>query len=926
MNSRICPPLLCSLGLAWIGVRHAEAQWLTQSFVLNPGWNAVRLHVDASHAPIGDLIGTNGPITEVWAWQPGGVSAGLISTPSQPVSGSDWMRWSRLGGVSSAFSLVANTSYLVRSTNTTPVTWSVKGKPVPPSFTWAASGLNFIGFPTRPSGAPGFYDFLNPSGAVSDFSVYGYPGGEPSNGSPITAQIFDFIGEKVSRGRAFWVSRGLSDNRYFGPFEVSLNQDYRGIHFGQSVGIYTFRLRNQISSTNRLTLTLLPSETSPSGETIEVPALLLRTERNITTLQYSYTNLPPSAERVFVLAPKGAPGSEIDVVLGLDRASMTGPDGVAFAGILRIQDTTLGHLQVDIPVTANQAATGGLWVGNAAVNKVGNYLKSYSKATNQADFNQQLIALEALNKANATVAYSGSVWSNILGTSTSPKWAALAVSADGGVVVAAPGGTQFSRPFVSIDGGATWGQSSSSVATVWKSVAISSDGSRRYSGTLSGIRQSFNSGLSEAWAALPNGEYRSIATSNDGLNVFAARNGVGGGIYRSINGGTNWSVCTTPETGSAQAWQSLVASADGRRVVAAIAGGMLYRSTNAGVDWHALAGAPSANWSSLAMSADGQFVVGVVNGGGLSVSTDGGTTWDAKATAPQAVPWVAVACSTNGNAIVGLVSGGSAYHSSDAGKTWSAVTGSNSWTALAMSADGTRVFGAIEAQTNAVLKLIGVASTPALTWDPLSGRVMGAGKYLQAGFDTALGDVPASFPLRIILHQGSNGVASLLRQVFIGPDANTNTIIARQQSALNPSLLAQARRITAVHLPIASAGGWTMSGTFGGTGIMETVVTEVFDNSSSNPFVHAYHPDHDNKDALYQSLPRGSESYDVRRQITLSFTPPPDDFASRTVGSSRVQGVYLENIVLKGGNNQVRTIVTQGTFVLNRISPIASIQ
>jgi hypothetical protein len=215
-----------------------------------------------------------------------------------------------------------------------------------------------------------------------------------------------------------------------------------------------------------------------------------------------------------------------------------------------------------------------------------------------------------------------------------------------------------------------------------------------------------------------------------------------------------------------------------------------------------------------------------------------------------------------------------------------------------------------------------------LVYDPQSNLILsGGGKYLTASFNTELGDVPAPFPLRLIVHHAADGRTKLLQRVFIGPSAlDTNTILTLQENKLHPNLLSQARRLSAVHLPLSNTG-WILQGDFAGVGILNAVLTDGFDNTTSNPFLHAYHPDHDNLDALFESTARkGAESYDIRRQITLSFTPPDDDFVSRTVGSSRIRGTYLENIVLKGGENQTRTVVTKGTFVLNRVSSIATLQ
>jgi hypothetical protein len=361
---------------------------------------------------------------------------------------------------------------------------------------------------------------------------------------------------------------------------------------------------------------------------------------------------------------------------------------------------------------------------------------------------------------------------------------------------------------------------------------------------------------------------------------------------------------------------------------AAVKGGQLFASTNAGLNWSPLIGAAGTNWQAVATSADGKMVVAVENPGAIYASTDGGVTWDLKASAPPAAQWRAVASSTNGNALVAIASGGRIYSSADAGKSWTARESTRDWTAVASSADGTHLIAGETGGTNQLYTTVGTISTPTLSYDPASNLILsGGGKYLTAAFDTELGDVPAPFPLRLIVHQAGDGTTRLLQRVYLGSGlAGTNMIITLQESQLNPDSLSQARRLSAVHLPL-SGGPWVLQGAFGGVGTLNTVLTEGFANTASNPFLHAYHPDHDNLDALFQPISKpGAESYDIKRQITLSFTPPGTDFSSRTAGSSRMQGTYLENIVLKGGNNQTRTVVTKGSFLLNRVSTIATLQ
>src|SRR6185503_3263754 len=85
--------IVCLLALPLMG----RAQWVTQSLDLRPGWNAVFLHVDASHTTLNALVGSDGsnPILEVWRWNPPSTLQ-FIDGPQQPVNTlTEWTSWSR---------------------------------------------------------------------------------------------------------------------------------------------------------------------------------------------------------------------------------------------------------------------------------------------------------------------------------------------------------------------------------------------------------------------------------------------------------------------------------------------------------------------------------------------------------------------------------------------------------------------------------------------------------------------------------------------------------------------------------------------------------------------------------------------------------------------------------------------------------------
>ncbi len=576
-----------------------RAQWVTQSFDLKSGWNAVFLHVTAEHTTLDSLIGGDpaNPILEVWRWNPPATTQ-FTDSPANPNPGSEWSSWVRLQPGGSLQRLMGDSAYLVRvGVNAPTYTWTVKGRPVPPRHQWTVTGLNFVGFSTVPINPPKFDAFLARSPELQTVTpeIFQYPGGVLGAGNPMKILPVLFRSVGVKRGQAFWIRAGSVFNQYFGPFEVTVNG--KGIQYGDNLSAASVRLRNLTTNVLTVNLGLSPSEAPPAGQAsiVAVPPLILRGNLNMTNLVYGYTNLPVGAVRSWTLAPANLPGSEIEVVIGLNRSAITSNPGALLAGVLRFTDS-LGFSQVDVGVTATAASSAGLWVGSAVVDEVGQYLKSYSR--------------DAANNP--------------------------------------------------------------------------------------------------------------IASSN--------------------------------------------------------------------------------------------------------------------------------------------------------------------------------------------------------------------GSYVVTSIDTSLGSVPRPYPLRLIVHNPATGNASLLQRVFVGFDANTNTILSLKETALSPLFLKDARRLSAVHLPWSAANpGWSFNGRFATQTNLTTTVTLGYDARASNPFLHTYHPDHDNLDATFKTLlAQGSESYDVQRQITLTITPPGNDFKSLISANHSVNGVYSETITLKGlaragGTNDTRVFQARGDFSLNRVSEISQI-
>lgn len=185
------------------------------------------------------------------------------------------------------------------------------------------------------------------------------------------------------------------------------------------------------------------------------------------------------------------------------------------------------------------------------------------------------------------------------------------------------------------------------------------------------------------------------------------------------------------------------------------------------------------------------------------------------------------------------------------------------------------------------------------------------------------------YPLRHIIHVDHDGTARLLSQAFIGTLAVSpfDFGLCTKEAGIKSTEKASATRIVAAHLPLdrvldgvvdakeplAGSGSVALGGT------LVRKVSIPF-NDPTNPFVHQYHPDHDNKSPTGAALVAGQESYDITRAVTFTFAPDaasaPAGTSATGYGSSVIAGTYEE--VITGLHKD--TLTVRGTFELRRIS------
>jgi hypothetical protein len=182
-----------------------------------------------------------------------------------------------------------------------------------------------------------------------------------------------------------------------------------------------------------------------------------------------------------------------------------------------------------------------------------------------------------------------------------------------------------------------------------------------------------------------------------------------------------------------------------------------------------------------------------------------------------------------------------------------------------------------------------------------------------------------TFPLAFLLHVDAAGTVRVLRQAYVGKLTATGnamgiSIIERLVQSAAVSDVKPVRYFSPIMprlSPLVVASGKASNGSKVSWGLVHAY------NDPANPFVHTYHPDHDNLDAKFATpLADGVESYTVTRTCALDFTTTPPNGATITGwGTTILGGNYTETMA---GVNKA-PITLGGIFTMRRLSEISTI-
>ncbi|MEY2778349.1 MAG: hypothetical protein RL008_445 [Actinomycetota bacterium] len=288
--------------------------------------------------------------------------------------------------------------------------------------------------------------------------------------------------------------------------------------------------------------------------------------------------------------------------------------------------------------------------------------------------------------------------------SPSLDWRSIAISSDGTKIVAASTGAIY----VSSDSGTTW--TSRYSGPNFNSVAISGDGNKIMA-TNRGNQNSYiytSTNFGTSWTTSRPSGYEcwnlcKIEMSTDGTRIYLTN--YDNGIYVSSDSGVNWT-----RTSTSQYFNTFSASSDGQYAVAAQDGGHIYKSSDYGSTWNQITNAGNKNWVSITVSDDGQKIAASAWENYVYTSDNGGTTWTTQTEISGQK--IYLSSSADGNTIVAGKYNGYLSISGDGGANWNTEPVNRGWNNSAVTSDGLTAFLAIGEATG---KLRSISISPSST-------------------------------------------------------------------------------------------------------------------------------------------------------------------------------------------------------------------
>lgn len=192
-----------------------------------------------------------------------------------------------------------------------------------------------------------------------------------------------------------------------------------------------------------------------------------------------------------------------------------------------------------------------------------------------------------------------------------------------------------------------------------------------------------------------------------------------------------------------------------------------------------------------------------------------------------------------------------------------------------------------------------------------------------------------TFDFRLLVHVDADGTARLLKEVFVASEAGDNdepVLLTARNEAINyrnehPN--AKIRRLSSANFPFFGEPQAMTGGAFATAGGELTCTFSQGYDDKVNPFVHQFHPQHDNKvfknkimhdktpDEYEPTLGVGDyESWAIQRQVTMTFAGE-DPIGSNYDWNGSVTGGDYKEVVRSLNETE---IITTGGFRLTKVA------
>ncbi|MFH0881033.1 MAG: hypothetical protein V2A34_15065 [Lentisphaerota bacterium] len=353
----------------------AHGQWITETFNLTNGWNAIYLHSTPWPTDL-DTEFTNLPIRAVHRYYVTYDTAQFTaSSGDTPIRGTEWITWyppaSPNRALTTLWNMDGNVAYLIECFSN--CTWTLKGNPVVPARLWLPNNWNLAGLPVNPASGVTFTEFFQ---AARNIDVSPSPAGGKvfrtlPNGSQqdISSQTDR---RPIGPQESYWIkTQGLS----FFIGTVMAQADPAGLRFPADVSVQSFTLWNESGTNETVTVQLVSSEAPPAGAPAlvgDVPLMHFGVSPTTGHNEWQALGVGDTLQNTL------ATGEQWVVTLAVDRSQLAPPPSTNATWQSLLQVTDPGGSLIRIPVAAhyntvdpyNALWPAGLWVGEVTLQKV----------------------------------------------------------------------------------------------------------------------------------------------------------------------------------------------------------------------------------------------------------------------------------------------------------------------------------------------------------------------------------------------------------------------------------------------------------------------------------------------------------------------------------------------------------------------------